>query len=383
MLMILRKICPVCQTQALPDDRFCMTCGHAYTPEELPVEVPDPHPENGPKMPNPKVFGLLAFKKDGRFSERAKRWFRSFKGAFRKRSNETKDDSIETHLFHPERMTPDEPFMFVRIILFFLILFGCAILASDVTLTVLSLSLIAPFSLLWYYYERHLPRTVNGIDVLRYFLFGGLVSIIVVYLIRAFVGYPGIPLFGDVLTGLVEEAAKIAVVLFIIRKKGIKDILTGMLVGFAVGAGFDVFETASYGISELLEYDDYFAMLGVIAMRSGYSLVGIGHHFWTAMIAGAVIYVNPNGYYKLGYAFRPTSMVWYFLVALIHGLFNFLSGIGFGWTMIPVSLILFLLMWRNASIRVRPAATAPEEAIPFAADEAPISEETTGQQVEA
>jgi len=124
MLTILRKICPVCQNQALPDDRFCMKCGHAYTPEELPVEVPDPHPENGPKAPNPPVFGLLAIRKDPRFSEEAKRWFRSFKGAFRKRSNETKNGTIETQLLHPERMTPDEPFLFVRIILFFLILFG-------------------------------------------------------------------------------------------------------------------------------------------------------------------------------------------------------------------------------------------------------------------
>ena len=91
---------------------------------------------------------------------------------------------------------------------------------------------------------------------------------------------------GDITTGLVEETAKLLVVLLIFKLIPIRYAFTGLLIGFAVGAGFDVFETSDYGMFELFDSNgDIYQMQGLLLVRTLFAL-GIGHHFWTGILAG-------------------------------------------------------------------------------------------------
>lgn len=277
----------------------------------------------------------------------------AFKQSFTKRSKSEKIETLENVLFHPEKMKEDRPFMFLRIALGLCFIFLLAYAIFEVSIMLISLSLLVPFTLLWYLFERNNAHALSGLVILRLFLFGGLISICFVYMIRNYVGYPDLPFLGELLTGIVEETAKILCVILFVHRIKLENTISGILVGFAVGAGFDVFETASYGISSLINSElDIDVMNTDTLIRSAYSLFGIGHHYWTGMLAGALVSVSKTGYVKLRDLFHPVVFGWYIIVIMFHTFFNYslTRSEGFFWEIVlgVLSLLLFFLMWKNS-----------------------------------
>lgn len=283
------------------------------------------------------------------FRERANKFFHSF----RKKTAKEKMLVLQNQLFIPEKMENEFPSLFRGIAVILGLIYLLSFFSGDPALSSLSLSLIVPFSILWFLYELHLPRDINGIQIIKYFMLGGLVSIIYVQFIRGIIGFPDIVFVEDLITGVVEETTKLIVVILLVKKTKIKYISTGILIGFAVGAGFDVFETVSYGMNYLLENNDFYGMQFTIALRSFYAIFGIGHHFWTGMLAGALVSISPTGYLKLKSVLNRVFVIWYCIIAMIHAMWNFVISlnISFSWILEIIlclaSLSLFILMWKN------------------------------------
>ena len=156
-----------------------------------------------------------------------------------------------------------------------------------------------PVTVLMFFFEINLFRNIPFYKVIKYFVLGGALSLILAIL------YFSIPYFeanattqtymGALLIGLVEEAAKAVIVaVFLFKSKKSNYILDGLLIGAAVGAGFAAFETAGYilrfGLNSGLQ-----AMLEIIKLR-GFLAPG-GHVAWAAIEGAALMYVK--GFDKL------------------------------------------------------------------------------------
>ena len=156
-----------------------------------------------------------------------------------------------------------------------------------------------PVTILIFFFEINLFRNIPFYKVIKYFILGGSLSLILAIL------YFSLPYFetnattqtftGALMIGLIEEAAKAVIVaIFLFKSKKSQYILNGLLVGAAVGAGFAAFETAGYilryGMSGGVQ-----TMLEIIKLR-GFLAPG-GHVAWAAIEGAALMYVK--GFDKL------------------------------------------------------------------------------------
>ena len=300
-------------------------------------------------FPN-SFIDLIKPNKETKYKKEAQQFARSFKDSFKHKSREETLAELHNQLFHPSLMSPGTPFIFTKIIIVLALIFALSYAITEIALSSLSLSMLVPLSLLWYLYERHIPRSINGIEILRLFIFGGLTSIIFVLYVREFVGYPNIFFLTDLITAIVEETSKIVIVILLVKKIRIEHVMTGMLVGFAVGAGFDAFETVSYGMMDFFTNLNFSVMQEHIAVRSGYALIGLGHHFWTGILCGALVSINKTGYLQFKDMTHPIFFIWYLIVIGLHTFNNFIFSTF--WPLIFllafISFALFISMWIKA-----------------------------------
>lgn len=128
-------------------------------------------------------------------------------------------------------------------------------------------SLLVNISVVVFFFETNAPRNVSFPFTLAVFLLGGILATLVA---APFTGPTGA---GSVVGALVGEAAKIAVLAVALPRLGRGDwVLTGMLVGAAVGAGYSVFSSVGVYVgtagatiaSHVLSALGYHAALGAV-----------------------------------------------------------------------------------------------------------------------
>ena len=152
-----------------------------------------------------------------------------------------------------------------------------------------------PISVLVFLFEMNTPRNVLLLLVGKLFVMGGLAAICAV-------SFENMSPMAGKLPGIVEETAKLAAVILVVRSARYKYELNGILFGAAVGAGFASFETTWYAmqlflpsliqglVQQGLQVQAAFsnataAMVDELAIRGG--LAPFGHMPWTAIAAGA------------------------------------------------------------------------------------------------
>src|SRR5208283_1336535 len=106
-----------------------------------------------------------------------------------------------------------------------------------------------PLATLVLLFEMNTPRNVSIVVVGKLLVIGGLAGLCVVSF--EYMKMPGSAITQKI-PGIVEETAKLAMVLLVMRTVRYKYILNGILFGAAVGAGFGAFETTFYGFQSLL-----------------------------------------------------------------------------------------------------------------------------------
>ena len=153
-----------------------------------------------------------------------------------------------------------------------------------------------PFAVLMFFFEINVFRNIPFYKIMKYFVWGGALSLIVAILFFTLDFNYDIATFdGALMVGLVEEVAKATIVaFFLFKSKRSNYILDGLLIGSAVGAGFAAFETAGYILRWFLQYG-VGSMLQVIILR-GFLAPG-GHVVWAAIEGAALMYVK--GFDKL------------------------------------------------------------------------------------
>lgn len=152
------------------------------------------------------------------------------------------------------------PWLFSRILVFFIATYALLYFvqsANEIVPSYVGLifvgALAVPFSTLIFFFECNAPRNIGFWSVLQMFFIGGILSLIATMLLNRFTAAVSVGWFSPLMTGIVEELAKLAALAVFVKILRPRYILNGLLIGGAIGVGFAVFETAGYGFNAMLE----------------------------------------------------------------------------------------------------------------------------------
>ena len=159
---------------------------------------------------------------------------------------------------------------------------------------------LLPMSMMVFYFEMNVRRSVSLALLSGLFVVGGVVSLLFTAIIQpAFVEIFNASWLNASVAGLTEEPAKLfAVLVFVKAVKRRPYILDGLAMGAAVGAGFAVFESCGYAFTQfvagLLQTQDVWSafscMMDNILLRAWIS--PFMHVTWTAIAAAGLFYVK-------------------------------------------------------------------------------------------
>ena len=200
-----------------------------------------------------------------------------------------------------------------------------------------------PVTVLIFFFEINIFRNIPFYKVVKYFILGGGLSLILAILFFSLDFNTDITTYGGALmVGVIEEVAKAAIVAFFLYKsKKSNYILDGLLIGAAVGAGFAAFETAGYILRYGLQGGNA-AMLNIIKIR-GFLAPG-GHVAWAAIEGAALMYVK--GFEKLDKKhFNDQRFLLMCLIPIIlHGIWDMPINAPYAIVQITVSIIAWLVI---------------------------------------
>ncbi len=329
-------VCPECGTEVKQNDSTCPECGY-------PLQKKNPQNiinENLDKITGAKSENYVTFKD-------------LFKHTFDKHTDEELD---EVFICGGEKTTPNvkdidprkaNAWVYFKILMFFLIAYipvriGFVTYGNTNFLPAMIMlaAFAVPVTILIFFYEINIFRNIPFYKVMKYFILGGALSLILTILFCSLDINTDISTFiGAMMVGLVEEVAKAAIVaFFLLKSKKSNYILNGLLVGAAVGAGFAAFETAGYILNYGLK-GGLSTMLGVIKLR-GFLAPG-GHVAWAAIEGAALMYVK--GFDKLDKKHLNDKR--FLLICLIpivlHGIWD--MPINIPYYLLPITLT--ILAW--------------------------------------
>lgn len=190
------------------------------------------------------------------------------------------------------------PWLYSRVFLFFLLV-TVLLFAANVFINrgqfgnVLVIGAFGvPFTVLVLFFEFNVFRNISFYTGFKALFIGGGFSLIATAVLPSFQLLGNTSVLDAFAAGIGEEVAKLLVVYWILkRNRAYPYILNGLLIGAAVGAGFAAFETAEYGMRNLLEEGDGWAghsALFVLAVRN--LLASGGHVVWAAISGAGLLY---------------------------------------------------------------------------------------------
>ena len=207
-------------------------------------------------------------------------WKKFFSAVFRKHSDEEVHEMFNCGSKHNtpslDQISPawPTPWLFTRMLVYGIVLawlfwWGVEKMGNILLFPgfILFSAMAVPFAVSVLFFELNIRRDISLYNFQRCLIGGGTAAIAYTLIMHAFFEENGINLGGAWWAGPIEEAAKLYAALLVIKFFKIKNIriLTGVLIGCAVGAGFAIFETAGYIFNDsvpnifLLGADNVFA----------------------------------------------------------------------------------------------------------------------------
>lgn len=249
------------------------------------------------------------------------------------------------------------PWLWSRILLVFVITFAllhlcCAHFGNLIAYPGLMVigAFMTPVAVMVFFFELNTPKNISFITTVKYFLIGGVASIVITLLLNDFLAMDLNEWLDATLVGIIEETAKLAIIALIIwRNKNAKYALNGLLIGAAIGAGFAAFESAGYAFNTFLSTllsgglnfsAAYSEMVENIMLRA--FLSPGGHVIWAAMSGYALMLVK--GTQELTMSFLNQKAFWkiFWIPILLHAVWD--MPIRFGRSLIGQILPMTLLM---------------------------------------
>lgn len=298
------KFCPQCGASV--EQHFCPECGVKLKGTEINC------PECGFPLTKKTASNIITENLDkitGAKSENYVTFKDLFKDTFKKHSEEDLDNVF---VCGSSSTTPDvkdvnpkkaSAWVYFKIFIFFIIAYIPTRIGyinygnlNFLPAMIMLGAFAVPVTILIFFYEINLFRNIPFYKVIKYFILGGALSLILAILFFSLDINTDISTYsGALMVGLIEEVAKAAIVaFFLFKSKNSNYILNGLLIGAAVGAGFAAFETAGYILRYGLAGGDA-VMLQTIKIR-GFLAPG-GHVAWAAIEGAALMYVK--GFEKL------------------------------------------------------------------------------------
>ena len=311
------KTCPECNNEVKEEDIYCKECGYPLKKKNTSNIVS----ENLDKITGAQSENYVTFKD-------------LFKNTFKKHTDEELDEIFvcgssktipKVKDIDPRKATA---WVYFKILILFVIAYiptriGFINYGNDNFLPAMIMlaAFAIPVTVLIFFFEINIFRNIPFYKVIKYFILGGALSLIVAIVFFSFdFNTDTTTYFGALMVGVIEEVAKIIIVaIFLFKSKNSNYILNGLLVGAAVGAGFAAFETAGY----ILRYgmnNGIDVMFNTIKVRG--ILAPGGHVAWAAIEGAALMYVK--GFEKLDK--RHLGDKRFFLICLIpivlHGVWD-------------------------------------------------------------
>ena len=248
-----------------------------------------------------------------------------FKDLFRRRSREECETTLTQGMFrgkmNSKRIGIEAPWLYMSLFLFLLLCSGISLLTAFVGIPMPFIVIGGLFSvlpLLMFLFESNFARNLSIVDVLKMVTIGGLCSILLT--LFAGIAFPsdGV-LYTVVGAPILEELCKALVVVFFISRCRSTNMLTGLLIGFSVGAGFTFFENLHYAYMVALGGAAVTGDLSLAISDSIFTIVlrtlydfAMGHHYWTGTF-GAIYVLFKK---KSEFAFEDL-LNWRVLLALL------------------------------------------------------------------
>lgn len=231
-------------------------------------------------------------------------------------------------------------------------------------------SFAVPLSTMILFMELNVWRNVSMYRILQTFLVGGCASIAATLLLFSIYSVEEMDFIGAFIVGIIEEVGKAVIVFVFLRRLGKLSILTGLLIGASVGAGFAAFESAGYALKPLmlfLQRSGFAAAYGqtldeqqmmLDAIQQNIFIRGIlapgGHVAWAAISgAGFVIAAKEKGVFDLGLFAEKKFLRLFVIPVILHALWDsplsewlnsLLPNVGYIALLILVWIVVFILI---------------------------------------
>lgn len=295
------------------ENAFCGHCGQvlhdknndSYS-QTATTTPPDSYKSVGKKSSSSFVDGLNDY--IGNTNSVNLNWKDLFSDVFKKHSNEEAEDvficgtSKTTPPLNLVSETWPKPWLYSRVFVCFAITYILLYICCSAFNNPLSLpgaiivgAFTVPFTTLVLFLEVNAFRNISVYDVMKFFLIGGCASLVVTLFLfnLEIVDTDLSSTWGAMMVGVIEEVGKLAIVYILISKlTNCNYILSALLAGACVGAGFAAFESAGYAFVSLLNY-------GFDGMTDSIYLRGVlapgGHVAWAAISGAALVVAKGAG----------------------------------------------------------------------------------------
>ena len=253
-----------------------------------------------------------------------------------------------------------KPWLYSRVFLFFLLvtvlLFAANVLINTGQFgNVLVIGAFGvPFTVLMLFFEFNVFRNISFYTVFKALFIGGGLALITTAVLPSFRLLGNTSLLDALAAGIGEEIAKLLVVYWILkRNRAYPYILNGLLIGAAVGAGFAAFETAEYGMRNLLaEEDGWLGHRALLVLSLRNLLAPGGHVVWAALSGAALLSAMHREPLSPAVFRRKAFWAAFLLPVVLHVLWD-LPLHRTLWHAVFRCLVLTLVAWRGVALFIR------------------------------
>lgn len=186
---------------------------------------------------------------------------------------------------------------------------------------------IMPLALVVLFYEMNTPRNVSVYQVGKMLLLGGAISLIATMVLHGFTRDSGWQaVLGGMAIGVIEETAKAVPLLLLVNVSRYRWQMNGLLLGAAVGAGFEGFETSGYAFDEGLIAQGSHVLIAIDKITDELNMRGLtapaAHVIWTAMVGSAIWKVKGDRKFEPGMLFHKEVIRRWAIAVVLHGLWD-------------------------------------------------------------
>jgi protease PrsW len=193
-------------------------------------------------------------------------------------------------------------------------------------------SFIAPITTLIFFWELNAPQNISIYKIINILFIGGILSLVLAVFFFENIGDENV-----IIIGIVEEVAKLLVVIWFLKRNNYLYILNGVLVGAAVGTGFAAFESAGYALMSVL-LRDFETMYMTIFWRG--VLAPGGHIVWAALSGGALCLVKGRRRFQFSMLADVRFLILFAIVVTAHAMWDITWPTFWGIPVVQIGLMI-------------------------------------------